>query len=194
MTAKVKGLAPLAEASHLNLYQVQHEFSDGRVQNYQFASRRKMSLHDYEFQNKDADAVTMFVVNKDRSKMLVTKEFRYPVNGMTISAPAGLIDPGEDAKTAAIRELKEETGLTEVLEVKVLPATYSSVGMTNERVQPVILVVDDRVQGEQELGAGEQITFQWVDRELAKQIAENYKNVTARMQLALLLFANGVLV
>ena len=42
--------------------------------------------------------------------MLLQKQFRPPVNRVTIEAPSGLIDEGEDICTAALRELKEETG------------------------------------------------------------------------------------
>jgi ADP-ribose pyrophosphatase len=38
------------------------------------------------------------------------KQFRPPVASVTIEVPAGLIDAGETAEEAAVRELKEETG------------------------------------------------------------------------------------
>lgn len=43
-------------------------------------------------------------------EILLQKQFRPPVNKVVIEVPAGLIDPGETAERAAIRELKEETG------------------------------------------------------------------------------------
>lgn len=46
-------------------------------------------------------------------KMIVfVRQFRFGTGKITTEIPAGLIDPGEDSKTAAIRELKEETGFT----------------------------------------------------------------------------------
>ena len=126
--------------------------------------------------------------------MLITHEFRYPVNGWTISTPAGLIDPGEKPIETAKRELQEETGYTTVLDAKTLPATYSSVGMTDEKVQPVILVVDETKHIDQDLGSGEVIKYQWLSKEEAKTIATTATNLTARAQLALLLFANDALI
>ena len=42
--------------------------------------------------------------------LLLQKQFRPPLDKCTIEVPSGLIDEGEDIATAALRELKEETG------------------------------------------------------------------------------------
>eukprot|EP01025_Chloroclados_australasicus_P053819 TRINITY_DN6364_c0_g1_i2.p1 TRINITY_DN6364_c0_g1~~TRINITY_DN6364_c0_g1_i2.p1 ORF type:complete len:332 (+),score=30.10 TRINITY_DN6364_c0_g1_i2:749-1744(+) len=41
----------------------------------------------------------------------VVTQFRPPLNSVTLELPAGLIDEGETASEAAVRELQEETGL-----------------------------------------------------------------------------------
>jgi len=41
---------------------------------------------------------------------MLQKQFRPPVNKVTIEVPAGLIDAGETAEECAVRELREETG------------------------------------------------------------------------------------
>ncbi|TGZ84728.1 hypothetical protein EX30DRAFT_300189, partial [Ascodesmis nigricans] len=42
--------------------------------------------------------------------VLLQKQFRPPVNAVTIELPAGLVDAGETAEECALRELYEETG------------------------------------------------------------------------------------
>jgi 8-oxo-dGTP pyrophosphatase MutT (NUDIX family) len=42
--------------------------------------------------------------------MILQKQYRPPIDKITIEVPAGLIDAGETAEQAAVRELKEETG------------------------------------------------------------------------------------
>ena len=50
-------------------------------------------------------------------EIVLQKQFRPPLDKVVIEIPAGLIDEGETAEEAAIRELKEETGyVAEVLE------------------------------------------------------------------------------
>ena len=43
-------------------------------------------------------------------EIILQKQFRPPINKVTIEVPAGLVDAGETAEQAAVRELKEETG------------------------------------------------------------------------------------
>lgn len=47
---------------------------------------------------------------KKGPSLLLQKQFRPPLNKVTIEVPSGLIDEGEEIAQSAIRELKEETG------------------------------------------------------------------------------------
>ena len=46
------------------------------------------------------------------NKILLVKQYRYVVSEETIEIPAGKIEPNEDLKICAMRELEEETGYT----------------------------------------------------------------------------------
>lgn len=43
-------------------------------------------------------------------KMLFVRQYRFAAEIVSLEVPGGVIDPGEDAQTAIIRELREETG------------------------------------------------------------------------------------
>jgi ADP-ribose pyrophosphatase len=47
--------------------------------------------------------------------IVLQKQYRPPLDKVVIEIPAGLIDAGETAQQAAIRELKEETGYVGVV-------------------------------------------------------------------------------
>jgi ADP-ribose pyrophosphatase len=48
----------------------------------------------------------------DDGRIVLERQFRYPVGQVMIEFPAGKIDPGEDLLACAQRELLEETGYT----------------------------------------------------------------------------------
>jgi 8-oxo-dGTP pyrophosphatase MutT (NUDIX family) len=57
------------------------------------------------------DWVTIAAVTPDQ-RIVVVRQYRFGIAGFTTELPAGLVDPGEPHREAAVRELREETGFT----------------------------------------------------------------------------------
>jgi ADP-ribose pyrophosphatase len=52
----------------------------------------------------------MIIPKLPDGKLLLERQYRYPLSRVFIEFPAGKVDPGEDPLTTAVRELTEETG------------------------------------------------------------------------------------
>jgi 8-oxo-dGTP pyrophosphatase MutT (NUDIX family) len=50
------------------------------------------------------------VATTARGEVVMVRQWRHGASRVTLEIPGGLIDPGESAETAAVRELLEETG------------------------------------------------------------------------------------
>jgi ADP-ribose pyrophosphatase len=58
----------------------------------------------------DHPGAVMIIPRLPDGKLLLERQFRYPLARIFIEFPAGKIDPGEDPAATAARELLEETG------------------------------------------------------------------------------------
>ena len=85
-------------------------------------------------------------------KIILVKQYRYPLDKVLLELPAGKLDPGEDPLTAATRELKEETGYTSDSVTK-LGAICTTPGFCTEILH--IYLAKDLVQGNHEREEGE---------------------------------------
>jgi 8-oxo-dGTP pyrophosphatase MutT (NUDIX family) len=60
---------------------------------------------------ESADWVNVVAITPE-NKIIVVEQHRFGISKTNIEIPAGLVDPGEEPKQTAIRELLEETGYT----------------------------------------------------------------------------------
>lgn len=67
----------------------------------------------------------------EHGEVYMVRQFRYPMGRELLEIPAGKLEPGEDPRAAAIRELEEECGLTADCVVDLHPV-YPSVGYDTE--------------------------------------------------------------
>ncbi len=66
-------------------------------------------------------------------RMLAVRQYRPALERYTIELPSGIVDPGEDAETAARRELREETGY-HAAELEPLGSMTTDNGRMNNRI------------------------------------------------------------
>ena len=70
----------------------------------------------------------------DDNKVIMVQEPRTPIGKIVLSLPAGMIEDGEEADKAAIRELEEETGYL-ASNIEFLREYYPSVGYSDEKIK-----------------------------------------------------------
>lgn len=111
---RIHHIKKLTDNGFLNLYQLDAGFRDGSRSPYYVASRRKTvdTLKASTLDNAPDGVVLYGVYGREKDKVVLIRQFRYPINGYVYEFPAGLVEPGEDAREAGIREMFEETGLT----------------------------------------------------------------------------------
>ncbi|KAI6712080.1 ADP-ribose pyrophosphatase [Diplocarpon mali] len=74
-------------------------------------------------------------------ELLLQKQYRPPIDKVCIEVPAGLVDAGETAEQAAVRELREETGYVGVVSES-SPVMFNDPGFCNTNLRMVHLAVD----------------------------------------------------
>ncbi|KAK2601815.1 ADP-ribose diphosphatase [Conoideocrella luteorostrata] len=124
------------------------EFNNGMPRiNYQDpnGAHRTWESAERRTRPKDAeiDGVGMVaILDKPTGKeIILQKQYRPPIGMVTIEVPAGLIDAGESAEQAAIRELREETGYVGVV-TETTPIMYNDPGFCNTNLRMVHMAVD----------------------------------------------------
>ena len=111
---RIKGVKRLTENRFLNLYELDARQRDGKAIRYYVASRAKKTEDLKSVSgHRRADGVIMYgVYGEEKDKIVLIRQYRYPLGGYIYEFPAGLVEPGEDVREAGIREMFEETGMT----------------------------------------------------------------------------------
>ena len=184
---RVKNISKQTQNRFLNLYELEVEHRDGKVSPYFLASRSE-EISDLKITSgkNTPDGVAIYgIYGENKDKVALVRQFRYPINDYIYEFPAGLVEKGEDATVAAVREMYEETGLTltpvECEEGYNRPF-FTTIGMTDESCATVYgYLSGEPTNIHQE--ASEDIQVILADREECKRILkeENVAIICAYM-------------
>lgn len=133
-----------------NLYDLDVTHKSGRNSTYYVASRAKNEgeLKIRTGENRPDGVIMYAVCGENRDKVVLIRQFRYPIGGYVYEFPAGLVEPDESYRDCAVREMHEETGLDfHPLDVDPMfeEPRFTTVGLTDESCAMVYGYADGEV-------------------------------------------------
>lgn len=120
-------------------------------------------------------------------QILMIRQYRYAADGYLFEIPAGRLDPGEDPRDCALRELKEETGCS-ATRVDHLFTMYTTPGFTDEKIH--LFMATGLTAGEAKRESDEFLDLEPMPLSRALELVEAGEIKDAKTALGLL-FAAG---
>ena len=173
----------LAGSKYLSLYQMDAVQRDGTHFDYYMASRIGDAARlKAATKENHADGVVIFAAD-DQDRIVLIRQYRYPVGRFVYELPAGLVEPGEDPRQAAVRELFEETGFR----TRLIPGAKAATEyrLSSAARKQVVFFLGE-VHGEPRLQAKEIESCRWaapgeLEQYLLPQVASAAKALLARI-------------
>ena len=176
---KINSITKQTDNRYVNLYNVKATSVHNTPVNYFVASRARdvESLKLVTRKNKPDGVIIYSIYGENHDKVVLIRQYRYTLGDYIYEFPAGLVETGEDFKTAGIREMKEETGLT-LEPVTVNPAYekpyFTTIGMTDESCATVYGYAPGTVS-RAGLEDSEELEIVLADKEEVKRILKEEK-------------------
>lgn len=112
MLKKYHKIHQLTDNPFLNMYQMDAVDTKGKDFAYYFVSRNDAQHIKIRTKSVKAEGIVIYAVTAEEDpKLVLIRQYRYPLDAFLYELPAGLIDGDETPGAAAAREMKEETGL-----------------------------------------------------------------------------------
>lgn len=130
----------------------------------------------------EAVCVLAFLSN---DRIIIEKQYRYPYDEVIYELPAGKIDKNEDCKSAALRELEEETGY-KAHEIEYLGKIYPTCAYTDEIIH--LYVAKKLEKTIQHLDENEILEYEEVNFNQLLNMVSNGQIVDAKSLCAILYY------
>ncbi|TDZ61721.1 ADP-ribose pyrophosphatase [Colletotrichum trifolii] len=137
--ARVTATGPLSdsEARWIKLVKIDYNDQTGKARTWESAERRTRP------KGGEIDGVGIVAILEKPAgpEIILQKQYRPPIDQITIEVPAGLVDEGETAEEAAVRELREETGYVGVAS-ETTPIMFNDPGFCNTNLRMIHVTID----------------------------------------------------
>ena len=130
---RIHGIQKQTNNRFLNMYTMDVQYRNRQYGNYFVASRAEdqASLKAVTHTNSPDGVILYGVYGDQKDKVVLIRQYRYPIDGYVYEFPAGLVEPDEDMLEAGVREMFEETGL-HFTPIETARPFFTSIGMTDE--------------------------------------------------------------
>ena len=119
----------------------------------------------------------------DDNKVIMIQEARTPIGKVILALPAGMIESGENATNAAIRELEEETGYL-ASNIEFLREYHPAVGYSDEKIS--LYLATNMKKTNQRLDDEENINVIEVPLEEVVEMLDKNEIITASTTIAIM--------
>lgn len=133
--------------------------------------------------------VVAIVPLDEGNRVLMVRQFRLPAQDVLLEIPAGGVDPGEEVRAAAQRELREETGYR-AQHLRKIAGFYVSPGYVTEFIH--VFLATGLTHDPQEADADEDIVVQPVPLAEAVRMVEGGQVRDAKSIVGILLAAKAL--
>lgn len=163
----------------VNIYELDNVHKSGREGKYFFASRADSidSLKMTTRKNKPDGVIIYALAGEKKDKIVLIRQYRYPIDDYIYEFPAGLVEADEDYVRAAEREIYEETGMKfnriEAPEGYERPF-FTTIGMTDEACATVFGYCEGEPTSENQEDS-EEIEVVLADRDEVRRILKEEK-------------------
>ena len=128
-------------------------------------------------------AVAVVPITHD-GKVVLVRQYRYPLGKTVLEVPAGKLDTGEEPDDCVLRELEEETGYI-AQRIRKLSSIYTTPGFTDEVIH--LYIADQLTLAKQCPDEDEFLDVEVYTKEEIKAMIEDGTINDAKSMLALLL-------
>ena len=133
---RIRKVVKQTDNRFLNMYELEVAHRDGKTSPYYMASRMETpaKIKAVTKDNNPNGVIMYGIYGEQKDKVVLVRQYRYPIGSYVYEFPAGLVEPGENLIEAGVREMYEETGLTftPVDAGCYTKPFFTTVGMTDE--------------------------------------------------------------
>jgi len=174
----------IKDGKYIKNYELIYLNKAGKEKRYEMVSRN--DLQNQRELGRYSNGIS--IVAFQNGKLLLLREFRMSVNRSIYNLCAGMLEKDESVEDCVKRELFEETGLSVKKIYKILPPSFSAVGISDMKTS--IVFVEAEGEFSDHTSDNELIQPMFYSKEEVRALLEE-KEFSSRAQSIAYFFANG---